>query len=694
MNKNENASTRAGSVARGWVSLLLLTVVLVSLNTWAAHLYVASEKFIFYWDWNGFIGITREFCEAFANSPQSAATFLIESLKGEYNLVFAVPISLIFGWDTDSRQLYIGSLAALYVTAFCIAMGRVIKKAFPECGEGGVWCAAFLAVAVPTAWHATMLGYPDPLAAACILFGFAILLADTQLRSTRTFVAVAFLLGLGTVVRRHMAYAVLALLVSVSLTIAIAVLRDVLLKAERSPLTIIVRLVKPGMLAVLVVLWLVVLDPFFLKNILENDYGSLYSSYQQSTASLLRYFYTDVIGRVYFSVGVVGCVLGLVTGWRRLNARFVASLFALMWLIVWVSTARQRGLHQLIVGLPLLATVGIFNIYTTLRGSRARVLAVVFAVCIGLYAVGNATLIYGTHYQNYDRANRALGIFTEYAAPLRRDDFDNIRALVSGLRDGKQPVLVAASSGNLNFDVVTQAEKLFYPPGHRLLTVDSSPQIDSRDPLPIEDLLQAFQVVVVKPFQHHISADQQQVVETVGDIVSTGAAASEFQTTGQRYALEKDATAMVYRRTAPTPLPLAVSILAEMQHRVTATNHIFRDYWFLSDYATPSGNVWNPDGSRNFFVRLHAEPFTATLMRKVTGPVRFNGTLYVAGTFCKGLTVTGGTSPVHFSPTVEPVPLTVSALPDATGFVSLKLITDQGAECDVIFRQLKSNLPD
>lgn len=683
-----------GPVVRGWVSLLLLILVLVCLNTWAAHLYVASEKFIFYWDWNGFIGITREFCEAFAKRPLSAAAMLFESLKGEYNLVFALPISLIFGWNTDSRQLYIVSLAALYVTAFCIVMGRVIRRAFPESGEGGVWCAAFLAVAVPTVWHATMLGYPDALAAACILFGLAILLADTQLRCVRTLVAVAFLLGLGTVVRRHMAYAVLALLVSVSLTIAIAVLRDVLSKEERSPSAIMIRLVKPGILAVLVVVWLLVLDPFFIKNILENDYGSLYSSYQRSTASLLRYFYTDVIGRVYFSVGVVGCTLGLVTGYRRLNARFVASLFALMWLIVWVSTARQTGLHQLIVGLPLLATVGIFNIYTILRGLRARVLAAVFAVCIALYAVGNATLIYGMHHQNYARANRALGIFTEYAAPLRRGDFDNIRALVSSLRDGKQPVLVAASSGVLNFDIAIQAEKLFYPPGHRLLTVDSSPQIDSRDSLPIEDLLQAFQVVVVRPFQHHISADQQQVVEVVGDMVSTGAAASEFQTTGQKYALGTRATAMIYRRTAPTPLPLAMSMLAQMQHRVTATNHIFRNYWFLSDYATPSGNVWNPDGSRNFFLRLRAEPLTITLMRKVTGSVQLNGTLYVGGTFCKGLTITGGSSPVHFPPMAESVPLAVSALPDATGLVSLKLATDQGAECDVIFRQLKPNLPD
>jgi len=224
--------------------------------------------------------------------------------------------------------------------------------------------------------------------------------------------------------------------------------------------------------------------------------------------------------------------------------------------------------------------------------------------------------------------------------------------------------------------------------------VTASPQIDSRDALPIEALLQAFQVVVVTPFQHHINADQQQVVQVLDDLVLTGAAAGEFQTNGRQYLLHKGVKAVIYARTAQTPLPLAMSMLEEMRHRVKATNHIFRDYWYLSDYVTPSGSIWNPDGSRDYFLRPRAEPLTLTLMRKVTGPFQLTGTLYAGGTLCKGATVTGGANPIHFPAMVEAVPLTILAVPDSTGFASLTITTDQGEECDVIFRQLKSNLPD
>ena len=62
---NESVPANGRSRAYELTSLLLLIVFLACLNTWVAHLYVASERFIFFWDWNGFIGITREFCEAF-----------------------------------------------------------------------------------------------------------------------------------------------------------------------------------------------------------------------------------------------------------------------------------------------------------------------------------------------------------------------------------------------------------------------------------------------------------------------------------------------------------------------------------------------------------------------------------------------------------------------------------------------------
>ncbi len=80
-------------------------------------------------------------------------------------------------------------------------------------------------------------------------------------------------------------------------------------------------------------------------------------------------------------------------------------------------------------------------------------------------------------------------------------------------------------------------------------------------------------------------------------------------------------------------------------------------------------------------------------MRKVTEPSQFAGTRYTSGTFIKREIVPGAT-PIHLPAVVEAAPLTISAVPHSAGFTSLAVTTDQTRECDVLFRQLNSKLPD
>jgi len=434
--------------------------------------------------------------------------------------------------------------------------------------------------------------------------------------------------------------------------------------------------------------FLAALDPFFVINVTKNDYSSLYASYQKTPLSLGYDFYQSVLGPPFFIVGLAGSIAGIVNGFRRLDGRFIISVYSVLWLIVWLALARQTGIHHAIVGLPLMTIVGIFNIVSMVQRVKGRDLAVAFAWLIGVYAIANAVLTYGAHLATYRSVQARLPIFSKYAGPLRRDDFAEIHELVGELRNGPQPILVAASNGNMNFDVVAQAEKRFYPPSNRKLAVESNAQIDSRDPLPIEDLLRAGQIVVVTPFQYHIARDQQQVVESVADIVTQGVERNDFAKSNEKHLLQQRGVAIVYRRIKPTSLSDALDALSAMKSRVHATNVIFRDYWYSGDQSVPVGMAWNPDGSRNAYTAVTQKGVTLTLLRKTSSDVHWSALAKVGGQSCTSATISIGNEKVSLRAGPQQVSQHTRATPDALGVVSVHIESNDDHLCNVDLTQM------
>lgn len=683
----------AGSHTRSTrVSLAMLFVVLVVTLSCLAYVYSTHERFIYFWDWNGFIGITQQFCNALQHNVVDAAKMLWQSMKGEYNLIFAVPVSAIFLWDTESRPLFIVALTALYLSSACTCVGAIIRKAYPQYGWRGMWAGAILFAIVPPTWNATMRGYPDTMGVACVFVALAALVSDPQLSRTKTIVRIAFWLAIATVIRRHLAYAVISTLGTIAITIGLHTLYS-RRTAQRALVHELARAaLRPALLLILFLVFLAVFDPFFIVNVLHNDYGSLYASYQHSPLDLTSYFYHSVLGPPLFVAGLAGCVAGMAAGARRIDGRFVISTYAVLWLIVWLGLARQSGIHQAIVGLPMLAIVGIFNLTALLQQCGARRAATVFVLLAGVYTIANATLTYATKADVSTKIRTKLPVFSQYAGPLRRSDFAALRNLTDTLRAGKQPVLVAASSGNLNFDIVSQAEKRFYPPSNRILAVISNAQIDSRDPLPIEDLIRANQVVTVTPFQHHIAADQQQVIESVLDLVMHGVASKDFVKYDATFQLREGGVAAIYRRVRPMSVADAIAALEVMQSRVPATNRIFRDYWYIGQSAVPAGMNWNPDGTRNAYTVFTHGGVSITLLRKPDGPIDWFAHVDVTGEQCKGATLSVGTQTVTLK-AGNTLPINIRTLPDADGLLSVHLDTEDMSACNVNLLDMQTTTP-
>src|SRR5262249_23227642 len=138
---------------------------------------------------------------------------------------------------------------------------------------------------------------------------------------------------------------------------------------------------------------------------------------------------------------------------------------------------------------------------------------------------------------------------------LVRTDYQAVLDLVGylhGVAASGEPIYVAASSEAVNHDVLRAADRDFYPAGARLDFI-YPPEVDSRDADPWEDLAQARLVIVVTPFQHHLAASEQTVVQAVVEaLTQRWEIARDFTRLPARFTLDDNLAVTVYRREGPT----------------------------------------------------------------------------------------------------------------------------------------------
>ncbi len=658
----------------------------------AAYAYTAHEHYLYFWDWAGFHAVAADFTEQLMAEPHAGLELFRRSLTGEYTLVFALPLIPVLALSEGARTPYILSVAGLYLLPFAVLAGVVCRRAFPELGRTALWGGTVLAIAVPPVWLSVMRGYPDVLAAALVMAALALVMGDLRLRRWRTIVVVAFLLGASVVVRRHVLFAALAVLG----TVALLLLRHEwdLRRAGSAAMPtnpLWTRLLRALALPTATGAFVALLQPVFFMNLVRQDYSNLYASYQQPTRELLSLFQTQTLGPVFFAIGGLGFVLGIVRGRLRCTPDTALTVYGLLWLTAWVLIVRQQGPHHLVVGLPLIVSAGVLQVasMTRHRGWRKPEMAWL-AVVVG-YTLVNVVATTGPDPALHVAAQRQTGLLSAYAGPLRREDFDEVRVLIAALRDGPQPVLVAASNARLNFDLVNKAEPRLFGRTDRRLVVLPSPQIDSRDPLPVDELLRAGQVVVVTPFQFHlVRASEQDVVRVLLDAFAEDwPIARDFRRLDASFGLEGGVVAQVYQRERAASLPTAIDTYKRMVAATEEPVAPFRDYWYWSGSAQPPGLLRGAGGEHNFYQLGPTGPgaVSLTLLRPLRGPHRITGTVHPQGPGCSAvlLEAVGARSGVVYGRVEAPaaVPTNFAFDVDGNAFVQLAARRLDPGTCDV-----------
>jgi len=581
---------------------------------------------------------------AFQQSLGAGLRFLGQSFHDDYNAVFAIPLVPFLRVLGDSRLSYELALAVVYLCPFVWSIGGLATLLVPGPRRLVFWSAIWLTLLVPMTWVPTLRGYPDAGAATLFVLALTLHLRDPDAKSARSALGVGCLLALSIIFRRHFLYAALALTGTV-------VLHTLLVRALarpgrwRSLVREVLRLARWLALVALAGVTTTVLVAYgFFERLRSQDFLSLYRSYEESLATVFRW-YLPPYGWIAWLAAGTGLLLGLRNPVHPQRATFLALLGGVSVLQWWLAV-RQLGEQYtlqftptIVLGLMLLGS-------TILRRIRRPVLTGV--ATLGLcYLVADAGL--GLASLNPGKDSPLRPLFAGRWAPLDRENYEDILWLIKYLhRDPPQApgtgVYVTASSHLLNPDMLRHAEGALFGRDKALINVLPVPDVDSRDYYPLGRLLDAEVVVVGDPVQYHLRPEEQRVLRVVHDLFVRGdGIARDFSKQPARFALEDHATALIFKRRQPTSMSTALQTLDIIRSALPARPGMQTD-WVVVERAFPWWIERNPGGSTRWVAhptrRKDSRAATALAYIGARPPaMAATGTVHFVDARCQGATL-------------------------------------------------------
>ena len=577
--------------------LLLITTYVAALLV--CFVYISNEHFFYYWDYRGYQERTTELAAALATSLFKGAKVFFGSLSSDYNRIACLPLLPFFFVFGPSRVSYIAGLTTTYVVPFALVIGAISTQILRFHQRAVFWSGVWLTLALPPTWAVALRGYPDIGGGAILGAAAFLFLRDEGLMKWRTVFTVGFLIGFAVLFRRHFAYAAIAALIAIILSNAIQrwprssrLLHSLpALLAECAP-----RWFCLGLTAVLTV---AIISPKFAWRAASTDYTQLYSSYVVTPQQAFYSITLEPYGWLILSLVLLGFILGIIRSTLDKQKTLFILLFGILFIIIWITIPRELGVHYTTTG-TLFVALGLISfgwtVFPALTQQTRRVMlplaitAVVAQAILGLSVAGLGEVSARLLPQSYP--------------PLRREDYTalvNLTEFLAGVSADATNIAVAASSSTLNGDLLRSADLELSPNHKPRLNVLRTPSVDSRDAYPLSDFLKADLVVVGKPFQHHLRAEEQDVVRTMVDQFLGGwGIAADFQQLPVVFHLENGVQALVFERKHRSTLPQVLETLELMRKDVGVPPG--RDFSWLAI-----------DGGADNKAQADASPLSATL---------------------------------------------------------------------------------
>ena len=545
----------------------ILVIVLIWLGSGVfTFFYVSSEKALYAWDNDAYQTLTGDLIQQFQVSFGAGIRFIIDATQTDYNAYFCLPLLPILLITGNSRQTFEIALVIIFFLPFILVTGLIGRKLIDGNPRRVFWLVVGLGLALPAVWLPTLRGYPDVAASLALALAILLYLKDPSLKRITQLISLGLLIGLAILIRRHFAYSAFAFFGAAGIVALVRFAREARYQFGKAVRKLVERVFQLGLAGVFTVLIVAVFNLQIILKVIYIDYNKLYSSYLEPWSKVFGWF-MDSYGWLTFG----GAIAGLYLVWRKSSRKeevLFFGLFSSFELIIWVVYTRQISI-QYTLHLSVFIIIGLaglfLNVWEKLKTSprprlaqAAAALGVVFLCVNGLSGFVLPTPSF------------PAALFTGNWHPMQRDDYQQVINLTKYLNEQTtwdDRIYVIASSYRFNAQTFLRADEALTgrknDPGINLLT---SPDIDSRDFYPLETLLESAIVVLIDPWEYHISPDQQQVVKVVFDMFKKNRGlAQDYTVLYDNYFLDNQTKATVFKRVRATPVVTALKSLQIMQ---------------------------------------------------------------------------------------------------------------------------------
>ncbi len=544
------------------INLGLFAAAIV-LATCLSVLYISSERFFYFWDYGGFQGIALDQANKFSGDPQGVLLTIKHSIHLDYNYLYILPLIPFLQSFGDTRLSFVLSIVWVYQIPFVLITGAIATKLIRAPSKWVFWSTVFLGLVTPIALAPALRGYPDVGGILLVACAVLVYLHNPKLENWWQIGLIGFLIAVAIIFRRHFTYSGIAFYISAFVLAFIEYINELRRSQSGAWHGLLKSISRIGITGLVSIVTLAVLGRPLLKNMLTTDYAALYSSYSLEPIQILL-FLINSYGWLTWILVVLGFAFGLSRGVLRYSVAVFIVVFGIISIILWMFVASQRSiqytLHQtpfIVLGLSTL----IWTSWISFTGKK-RFFVLIIVITFLLYnaIVGLAPI--ALPYQ-------ISPLFSVNNRPLVRSDYDEVAGLITYLREittVDEPIYVVDSSVVMNYDLIEQAEQAIYGRDQTKLTVLDTPQIDSRDFYPLEQLLGAKYLILSTPFQHHLPPDQQNVVRVVYDaFIEKWDISQDFSNLPIELNLDRETTLKIYKRTRTTTLQTALGTFSLMR---------------------------------------------------------------------------------------------------------------------------------
>lgn len=530
--------------------------------------YVLHQHTVFFWDNSAYWMKTRGLTTWLETSTKAAIVGVIESIRyDEYNLFFAVPLTVFDAVFGGSRLVYILSIFGLYFVPATLLLAlvcyRLTAKLWISRRFNSSWkyTITWLYVALnPFIILPVLGGYPDIVGLIPLSLALLIYLKYRSFIKVKHLVFMALLLLTATLLRRWYVFGAAGLILTVCVD------QVTLLQVWNITKQKVIKLLKLTVLPLVYAGTFILIAFDYVRKLLSTDYSIEYAAYKfHHNYFELGLFVLNHYGLFLTLLAVAG-IIGVLINKRANRKLIIAVLLSQVFAFFAVGRVQTFDTHQYyLLTIGLLIGIGALPFVFT-RYKAKIVQPIIFGV-IALVFLGSWASMYGYF-------NPMFGFSNVKAQPESRNDIATLKKIYTDVRtldtrvNSPDTVYVLACSFQFNIDLFRNIP----------LSTDATmtPIQDAKfTPTAIFDVAQGFDksfftsdIVIDSTPVGYITTNknEQQVIEILHKELMTGGKLNPYYQLTNSYSIEDGYTVTVLKRMDDIPQAVRDDIISQIIH--------------------------------------------------------------------------------------------------------------------------------